>query len=186
MPVKSVKRLDIPDVLLIENFQFSDDRGYFEEVFKESEISKYISCRFVQVNHSYSKKGVLRGLHFQIMPKPQGKLVTVISGRILDVAVDVRRGSPTYKKWVSAEITPGKMIWIPVGFAHGFLALEDSHVLYFVTREFSKEHDSGIAWNDPEINVNWPMTNVIISEKDKKLPLLKDSNANFEYGVDQC
>ncbi|ARM76966.1 dTDP-4-dehydrorhamnose 3,5-epimerase [Acidianus manzaensis] len=179
-------RTSIPEVILIEAKQFSDNRGYFEEIYKESDFHEYIPCHFVQFNHSYSKKGVIRGLHFQLMPVPQGKLVTVTSGKIFDVAVDLRKGSPTYKKWVHAELTPGKLFWIPSGFAHGFLALEDSHVIYFVTREFSKDHDSGIAWNDPEINVKWPTTEVIISEKDGKLPLLRNSKANFEYGMDIC
>jgi len=185
MPFKFI-RTEIPEVILVESTVFNDNRGFFEELYKESDFLSYIPCSFPQFNHSFSKRGVLRGLHFQIMPKPQGKLVTVISGRIYDVAVDLRKGSPTYKKWVSAELTPGKMLWIPVGFAHGFVALEDSNVVYFVSREFSKEHDSGVSWNDPEINVKWPVDNPIISEKDRKLPLLKESNANFEYGVSPC
>ncbi|MCY0860790.1 MAG: dTDP-4-dehydrorhamnose 3,5-epimerase [Sulfolobaceae archaeon] len=182
------KRLEIPEVVLVEAKQFSDNRGYFEELYKQSEFKEYIPCSFVQINHSFSKRGVLRGLHFQVKPVPQGKLVTVTSGRIFDVAVDLRRGSPHYKKWVYAELTPGKLLWIPVGFAHGFLALEDSHVVYLVTREFSKEHDAGIRYDDPEVNVNWPkvLDNVILSDKDKSLPLLKDSRANFEYGDDLC
>ncbi|WP_338598657.1 dTDP-4-dehydrorhamnose 3,5-epimerase [Sulfolobus tengchongensis] len=182
----SFKRLEIPEVILVEAKQFPDDRGYFEEIYKESDFFKEIPCRFVQVNHSFSRKGVLRGLHFQLMPFPQGKLVTVISGRIFDVAVDLRKGSPTYKKWVSVELIPGRLFWIPSGFAHGFVALEDSHVIYFVTREFSKDHDSGIAYNDPEVNVQWPIKDVIVSEKDRNLPLLRDSKANFKYGMDLC
>ncbi|AOL17289.1 dTDP-4-dehydrorhamnose 3,5-epimerase [Sulfolobus sp. A20] len=186
MPFK-FKRLEIPEVILVEAKQFSDDRGYFEELYKQSEFKEYIPCNFVQINHSFSKKGVLRGLHFQIKPIPQGKLVTVISGKIFDVAVDLRKGSPYYKKWVYAELTPGKLLWIPVGFAHGFLALEDSHVVYLVTREFAKEYDSGIRYDDPEVGVKWyKVENFILSEKDKNLPLLKDSNANFNYGDDLC
>ena len=185
MPFNFIKT-EIPEVILIESTMFNDERGFFEELYKESDFFAYIPCRFPQINHSFSRKGVLRGLHFQIMPKPQGKLVTVISGRIYDVAVDLRKGSPTYKKWVSVELTPGKMLWIPAGFAHGFVALEDSHVVYLVTREFSKEHDSGIYWKDPEINVKWPIEEPIISEKDRKLPLIKASNANFVYGISPC
>lgn len=171
-------RTEIPDVLLVETEKYEDSRGFFQELYKESEF-KAILGNFVQVNHSYSKKGVLRGLHFQLNPKPQGKLVTVISGRIYDVAVDLRKNSPSYKKWVGAELTFGKLLWVPVGFAHGFEALADSNVVYFVTGEFSKEYDSGIAWNDPEINVNWPVKEPIISGKDRSLPQLRNSKANF-------
>ncbi|MCI2414727.1 MAG: dTDP-4-dehydrorhamnose 3,5-epimerase [Candidatus Aramenus sp.] len=182
------RRLVIPEVVLIEAKQFSDDRGFFEEIYKESNFKEYVPCRFAQVNHSFSRRGVLRGLHFQLKPVPQGKLVTVISGKIYDVAVDLRKGSPSYKRWVSAVLTPGKLLWIPAGFAHGFLALEESHVVYFVTREFSKEHDSGVRYEDPEINVQWPKVvgDYILSEKDRNLPRLRDSKANFEYGDDLC
>ncbi|BCS91442.1 dTDP-4-dehydrorhamnose 3,5-epimerase [Metallosphaera javensis (ex Sakai et al. 2022)] len=176
----------IPEVVLVQGKQFHDERGFFQELYKESEFREYIPCRFVQMNHSFSRRGVVRGLHFQLMPKPQGKLVTVISGRILDVAVDLRRGSPSYGKWVGEELVPGKFLWVPSGFAHGFQALEDSHVIYLVTREFSPEHDSGIAWNDPEVGVRWPLNEVIVSEKDRKLPRLRESRANFEYGMDLC
>lgn len=183
----SFTRLGIPEVILIENKQFSDNRGYFEEVYKESDFKENgIPCNFIQFNHSFSRKGVLRGIHFQLKPKPQGKLVTVISGRIFDVAVDLRKGSPYYKKWVGVELIPGKALWIPSGFGHGFLALEESHVLYFVTREFDPSLDSGIAWDDEEINVNWPLREPILSEKDRKLPKLRESKANFEYGDNLC
>ncbi|QGA68531.1 dTDP-4-dehydrorhamnose 3,5-epimerase [Sulfolobus sp. E11-6] len=181
------KRLEIPDVILVEAKQFLDNRGYFEEIYKRSDFEPHIPCNFVQVNHSFSKKGVLRGLHFQLKPVPQGKLVTVTSGKIFDVAVDLRKNSPYYKKWVSVILTPSKLLWIPVGFAHGFLALEESHVVYMVTREFSKEHDGGIRYDDPEINVKWPIdSEIIVSDKDRNLPYLKDAKINFEYGDDLC
>ncbi|QKR00837.1 dTDP-4-dehydrorhamnose 3,5-epimerase [Metallosphaera tengchongensis] len=181
------KRLEVPEVVLVEARQFSDERGHFEELYKRSDFRGYVPCDFVQVNHSFSRRGVLRGLHFQLKPVPQGKLVSVVSGRIYDVAVDLRRGSPSYKRWVSAELTPGKLLWVPAGFAHGFLALEDSHVVYFVTREFSKEHDSGIRYDDPEVGVEWPrVEGLVLSEKDRGLPLLRDSKANFEYGDGLC
>ncbi|EZQ12031.1 MULTISPECIES: dTDP-4-dehydrorhamnose 3,5-epimerase [Acidianus] len=181
------KRLAIPEVFLIETKHFSDNRGFFEETYKEKDFKENgIPCNFVQINHSFSVKGVLRGLHFQLKPKPQGKLVTVISGKVLDVAVDLRKGSPTYSKWVSAELTPGRLLWIPCGFAHGFLALEESHVIYLVTRDFDPSLDSGVAWNDEEINVNWPIKEPILSEKDRKLPKLRELNINFEYGDDLC
>lgn len=180
------KRLEIPEVILITSKQFLDNRGYIEELYKESDFKNYIPCNFPQINHSFSKAGVIRGLHFQLNPKAQGKLVTVLSGKIFDVAVDLRVGSPNYKKWVGVTLTPGMLLWIPAGFAHGFAALEDSHVVYMVTKEFSKEHDSGIAWNDEEIGVKWPVENPILSEKDKALPRLKESKANFKYGDDLC
>jgi dTDP-4-dehydrorhamnose 3,5-epimerase len=166
----------MPDVLLVETNQFEDDRGFIQEIYKESDFKEQIPQKFVQVIHSYSKKGVLRGLHFQMNPKLQGKLVTVISGVIYDVAVDLRKDSPTYKKWVGTELTPGMLLWVPVGFAHGFEALEDSNLIYLMTDEFSKEYDSGIAWNDQEINVDWPIKHPIISEKDRSLPSLAVSN----------
>ena len=180
------KRLEIPEVVLIISKQFSDKRGYFEELYKESDFKNYVPCNFPQINHSFSKKGVLRGLHFQLNPYAQGKLVTVISGKIFDVAVDLRVGSPTYKKWVGVELTPGKLLWIPAGFAHGFYALEDSHVVYMVTKEFSKDHDSGIIWNDDEINVKWPTNYPILSDKDSNLPRLRESKANFKYNDSLC
>ncbi|BBL47998.1 MULTISPECIES: dTDP-4-dehydrorhamnose 3,5-epimerase [Metallosphaera] len=166
-------------VTLVETTQYPDDRGFFQELFRESQFP----CRFVQVNHSFSRRGVLRGLHFQAMPVPQGKLVTVITGRIYDVAVDLRRG---FKGWAGVELTPGKLLWIPPGFAHGFQALEDSHVIYFVTREFSPQHDAGVAWDDPEIGVRWPLPNPILSEKDRKLPRLAESRANFPEDPGTC
>ena len=126
-------------------------------------------------------KGLSKG-HF--MPYAQGKLVRVITGKIFDVAVDIRKGSPTFGKWVSAELSEDnkKMLWIPPGFAHGFLSLEDNtNVLYKSTNEYNKESERGILWNDPEIGIKWPFDNPLLSDKDKKHPVLKDADINFNY-----
>lgn len=184
MPFNFIK-LEIPEVILIEPTVFSDERGFFIETYKSSEFKKNgIDYDFVQDNHSKSKRGVLRGLHYQLKPMEQGKLVRCIKGRIWDVAVDIRKGSPTYSKWVAVELSEDnkKMFWIPPGFLHGFVALEDNtEIIYKVTKEYSKEHDRGIFWNDPEINIKWPIDNPILSEKDKALPLLKEAENNFVY-----
>lgn len=179
------KRLEIPDVILITSKAFSDERGFFMESYKESEFkANGINFEFKQDNHSKSSKKVLRGLHYQLEPYAQGKLVRVITGKIFDVAVDIRRGSPTFGKWVSAELSEDnkKMLWIPPGFAHGFLALEDNtNVLYKSTNEYSKESERGILWNDLEIGIKWPLDNPLLSDKDKKHPVLKDADINFNY-----
>ncbi|MDW8036207.1 MAG: dTDP-4-dehydrorhamnose 3,5-epimerase, partial [Candidatus Korarchaeum sp.] len=137
---------------------------------------------FVQVNLSYSKFGVLRGLHYQLKPMEQGKLVTVISGRVIDVALDIRVGSPWYGKHVAVELVPGTLLWIPPGFAHGFQALEESYFLYLVTKEYSPQHERCIRWDDPELGIEWPIREgVIISEKDSRCPPLKGAETNFKY-----
>jgi len=180
------KRLEIPDVILIEPKIFEDGRGFFMETYKHSEFKKNgIEYEFVQDNHSKSKKGVLRGLHYQLKPMEQGKLVRCIRGKIWDVAVDIRKGSPWYGKWVAVELSEDNklMLWIPPGFAHGFVALEDNtEVVYKVTKEYAPELDRGIIWNDPDIGINWPIEEPILSEKDKKLPKLKEAENNFVYG----
>ncbi len=180
------KRLEIPDVILIEPKIFEDSRGFFMETYKYSEFKENgIEYEFVQDNHSKSKKGVLRGLHYQLRPMEQGKLVRCIRGRIWDVAVDIRKGSPWYKKWVAVELSEENklMLWVPPGFAHGFIALEDNtEVIYKVTKEYAPELDRGIIWNDPDIDIKWPIENPILSEKDSKLPRLKDAENNFIYG----
>ncbi len=180
------KRLEIPDVILIEPKIFEDSRGFFMETYKYSEFKENgIEYEFVQDNHSKSKKGVLRGLHYQLRPMEQGKLVRCIRGRIWDVAVDIRKGSPWYKKWVAVELSEENklMLWVPPGFAHGFIALEDNtEVFYKVTKEYAPELDRGIIWNDPDIGIKWPIENPILSEKDSKLPRLKDAENNFIYG----
>ena len=163
-------------------------RGWFSETFRETWLGDIgLGSRFVQENQSYSKKtGTLRGLHFQVPPAPQAKLITVLRGRILDVAIDVRRDSPTYGKYVSIELSAesGRQMYIPVGFAHGFLTLEDDvTVQYKVSDYYAPTHDSGIRWNDPDIAIPWPMADadIIISDKDRRLPLLKEFASPFAY-----
>ena len=173
----SFSSLGIPDVMLVIPKYYSDERGYFLESFKESEFSaNKINAKFVQDNVSFSTKGVLRGLHYQQKPKEQAKLISVISGEIFDVAVDIRKDSTTYGKWVSQILSEKnhKMLYIPEGFAHGFCTLSDTaNVLYKVTNEYSPENERGIIWNDPNVSISWPIENLIISEKDKKLPILQ-------------
>jgi len=168
-----------------------DDRGWFSESFNKERLSEIgIGCDFIQDNESNSKRaGTLRGLHFQLPPQAQAKLVSVVRGKILDVVVDVRHGSPTYGKHVSVEISAesGQRIYVPAGFAHGFLTLEnDVVVMYKVSTSYAPALDAGIRWNDPDIAISWPIKNadVIISEKDRRLPLLKEFSSPFAYDGD--
>jgi len=178
-------KLSIPDVILVEAKSLPDDRGFFLESFKESSFIKNgINTKFVQDNYSRSIKGVLRGLHYQKNPKAQAKLVTVLRGEIFDVTVDIRKDSPTYGKWISEVLSEQnhKLLYIPEGFAHGYCVLSDeADIFYKANQEYSPEHDSGFIWNDPEINIKWPIDKPIISEKDQKLALLKNADNNFEY-----
>ena len=181
----SFKRLDIPEIILVESQPFPDDRGYFMESFKESVFIKNgINTKFVQDNFSHSTKGVLRGLHYQKSPKAQAKLVTALRGEIFDVAVDIRKNSPTYGKWLGETLSEKnhKLLYIPEGFAHGFCALsEEADVLYKVNNEYSPEHEKGILWNDPEMDIAWPIDKPILLEKDLLLPVLKNADNNFTY-----
>lgn len=179
------KRLSIPEVILIESKSFPDDRGFFLENFKESDFTAGgIDAKFVQDNYSHSVKSVLRGLHYQTNPKAQAKLVSALQGEIFDVAVDIRKGSPTFGKWIS-EILSGenhKSLFIPEGFAHGFCVLsEKADVLYKVNQEYSVKHDRGLLWNDTTLDIKWPTDKPIISEKDNQLPLFKNIENNFVY-----
>lgn len=177
MPFNFVKT-DIDGVVIIEPAIFGDARGSFRESYKKSDfVVNGIDEDFVQDNHSVSSKGVLRGLHFQSAPMAQGKLVRVTRGSVWDVAVDLRPDSPTFKKWVGVELTEenGKMFYIPPGFGHGFVTLEDdTHFLYKCTEEYSPEHDGGIKWDDPELAIDWPLTDVSVSDKDAVLPYLSE------------
>lgn len=162
---------NIPDVLLIEPEIFGDDRGFFFESFNQNQFEKATGRKinFVQDNHSKSIKGVLRGLHYQISPKAQGKLVRVIQGEVFDVAVDLRQSSPTFGQWVGELLSADnkKQIWIPEGFAHGFLTLSDTaEFLYKMTDFYSPEHEQSILWDDQTIGINWPMRDVSLSSKD--------------------
>ena len=179
------KRLSIPDVILVEPQLFSDDRGFFFESFKESDFfSNGIDKNFVQDNFSHSVNGVIRGLHFQKAPKAQAKLVTVLKGKIFDVAVDIRKNSPTYGKWVSEILSDNthNLLYEPEGFAHGFCVISDeADVLYKVSNEYSQEHERSIIWNDPKLDIQWPIKKPIISNKDNKLSLLENLDNDFVY-----
>jgi dTDP-4-dehydrorhamnose 3,5-epimerase len=163
----------IPDVMLIEPKVFGDDRGFFFESFNEHRFAELtgLSPKFVQDNHSKSAKGVLRGLHYQIK-QAQGKLVRVVAGEVFDVAVDLRKSSPTFGKWVGAYLSAEnkKQLWIPEGFAHGFLVLSDSaEFLYKTTDYYAPEHERCLAWNDPTIGIDWPLAGEpLLSGKDKQ------------------
>ncbi|MCF8053883.1 MAG: dTDP-4-dehydrorhamnose 3,5-epimerase [Deltaproteobacteria bacterium] len=174
----SFQPLDIPEVIVITPKIFPDERGYFKESFKGSDFQNVaLPEHFVQDNISFSRQGVLRGLHYQKEPKAQGKLVSVISGTVWDVAVDMRPESSTFKRWVGIELNDDnhKMVYIPVGFAHGFLTLSKSaYFLYKCTNEYSPMHDAGIRWDDPEIAISWNVKNPILSPKDAALPRLSD------------
>ncbi|WP_457580264.1 dTDP-4-dehydrorhamnose 3,5-epimerase [Ensifer canadensis] len=176
-------------VVLVRSKRFGDERGWFSETYNESAFSQRgISDRFVQDNHSLSVPvGTLRGLHFQTPPFAQAKLVRCIRGRIFDVAVDIRRASPTFGQWVGAELSAenGNQLYVPVGFAHGFVTLEPSaEVTYKVSNVYSPENDGGVRWNDAQIGVNWPLPEGIaptLSAKDEHQPLLRDFDSPFEY-----
>lgn len=164
----------ISGLLIIEPRAFPDERGFFMETFKVSEYSAHgVPVQFVQDNHSKSSRGTLRGLHYQTGEHAQGKLVRCTHGRLWDVAVDIRKDSPTYGKWDAVELSAEnhKMFWIPSGFAHGFIALEDDTELqYKCTAEYNKESEGGIRWDDPTLAIDWPITDVLVSEKDAILP----------------
>ncbi len=166
-----VTPLAIPDVLLIEPQVFGDDRGFFFESFNQERFEKALGHKinFVQDNHSKSLKGVLRGLHYQLPPKAQGKLVRVIQGEVFDVAVDLRQSSATFGKWVGEILSSDnkKQLWIPEGFAHGFLTLSDTaEFLYKTTDFYSKDHEQAIQWNDKKIHIDWPTKKPLLSAKD--------------------
>jgi len=184
-----VMETPIKELILIKPAVYRDERGFFMESYNEKEFRAIgLDMKFVQDNHSRSKKGVLRGLHFQ-NPHAQGKLVRVIRGKVFDVAVDLRPDSPTFGKWYGVELSEENnlMMYIPEGFAHGFLVLSDvADFVYKVTDYYCKECDGGIIWNDPEIAIKWPLKeygieNPILSEKDSKLPLLSEIKDKLEW-----
>ena len=171
-----VTPLNIPDVLLIEPQVFGDDRGFFLESFNQKKFEEAVKHKinFVQDNHSKSVKGVLRGLHYQLPPKAQGKLVRVIQGEVFDVAVDIRKLSPTFGMWIGEILSADnkKQLWIPEGFAHGFVTLSDtSEFLYKTTDFYSSEYEHSILWNDQTLNIKWPIEKVSLSDKDLKASL---------------
>lgn len=176
---------EIPDIIIIKPKIFNDDRGFFMETYKYSEFAAFgIKENFVQDNHSKSTKGVLRGLHYQKNPKAQGKLIRCTKGKVFDIGVDIRKNSPDFGKSTGVILSEENknMLYIPAGFAHGFLVISDvAELQYKTTEEYSTENERGIIWNDPDLNINWGIDNPVISEKDKKLPYLKDADINFVY-----
>lgn len=181
-----VIKTDIEGVLIIEPRVFGDNRGYFFESFNAKEFADKtgLDVTFVQDNESMSTYGVLRGLHFQLPPFTQAKLLRCVVGKVLDVAVDIRKGSPTYGKYVMCELTGDnhRMLFVPKGMAHGFCVLSDKAIFQYKCDEFyHPKAEGGIAWNDPDIAIQWPIpvTDIVLSEKDKHHPALKDFDSPF-------
>ena len=175
--------MEIPGLVLIQPKVFGDDRGFFFELYKHSDFVKAgIGEHLVQDNYSKSTEGVLRGLHYQKNPRAQGKLVMCLKGRIYDVAVDIRKGSPHYGRWAGVELSEKtrNMLYVPPGFAHGFQVISDTaEVMYKCTDEYSPADDRGIIWNDPDLNIAWPLRDPVLSGKDKVHPPLRDADNNF-------
>ncbi len=183
-----IRELGLPGVFEITPKKFGDERGFFSETFALSKLTAHgLPGHWVQDNHSHSApKHVVRGLHYQEPPMAQDKLVRVVRGAILDVAVDIRRGSPHFGNWVSLEVSAKawNQILVPVGFAHGFITLEpDTEVVYKVTAPYSAAHDRGIRWDDPDIGIAWPLAGQqpVLSTKDAIAPLLRDVVCAFEF-----
>lgn len=182
-----VIKTSLEEVAIIEPHIFNDARGYFFESFSERDFNSQVrQVKFVQDNESKSSYGVLRGLHFQKPPFCQSKLVRVIKGAVLDVAVDIRKGSPTFGKHVAVELTEDnhRQLFIPRGFAHGFSVLSDEVIFQYKCDNFyAPKSEGAIAWNDPDLNIDWkiPADRIILSEKDKNHPLLKDADWLFDY-----
>ena len=183
-------RTEIPDVVIIEPTVHGDERGYFVETFRADKLEEFLGYKinFCQDNESKSSRGVLRGLHYQLAPAAQTKLVRVIQGKVLDVAVDIRKSSPTFGKHVSVELTAENkhQLLVPRGFAHGFVVLEDNTIFaYKVDNYYSPENDRGIAFDDKALNINWQVAHseLNLSAKDKVQPKLEETEDIFEYGV---
>ena len=168
---------DLPGCLVLEPQVFGDERGFFYESFNHDKLAAHgLQPAFVQGNVSSSTRGVLRGLHYQ-WPKPQGKLVSVLEGEVWDVAVDIRRGSPTFGRWTGVVLSAGnkRHFWIPEGFAHGFLTLSERALFtYLCTATYDRSADAGIRWDDPALAIDWPASAPLLSDKDAKAPLLGD------------
>jgi len=183
-------RTDIPDIVICEPTVHGDERGYFVETFRADKLEEFLGYKinFCQDNESKSSRGVLRGLHYQLSPAAQTKLVRVIQGKVLDVAVDIRKGSPTFGKHVAVELTAEnkRQLLVPRGFAHGFVVLEDDTIFaYKVDNYYSPENDRGILFSDEALQINWqvPHDELNLSTKDKVQPKLAETNDIFEYGV---
>ena len=183
-------RTEIPDVIIIEPQVHGDNRGYFVETFRQDKLEEFLGYKinFCQDNESKSSKGVLRGLHYQLHPSAQTKLVRVIQGSVLDIAVDIRKGSPTFGKHIAVELNTKnkKQVLVPRGFAHGFVVLEDDTIFsYKVDNYYSPENDRGIAFDDVDLNIDWILqySELNLSDKDTKQPKLSEAKDIFEYGV---
>lgn len=178
--------LEIPDVVLVRPTRHDDRRGWFRETYRQSAFSAAgIDAEFAQDNLVRSVHGVLRGMHFQLPPAAQGKLVGVAQGRIFDVAVDLRSGRATYGQWAARTLDAdgGALLWIPPGFAHGYLVLsETAHVTYKVTAEYRGELNRGFRWNDPEVGIEWPLDDPILSDRDLDLPRFRELDVSFPEG----
>jgi dTDP-4-dehydrorhamnose 3,5-epimerase len=186
--VMQCKSLNIPDVKILQPVRHEDSRGFFSEIFNTKDLATSgLELEIVQENFAFSKQAhTIRGIHFQTPPYEQAKLVQVVSGAIYDVAVDLRKGSPWYGQFAGAEISAKKwnQILIPAGFGHGLCTLEpNTAVIYKVTQHFSKQHDAGISWNDPELDIPWPLGNIkpLLSDKDEALPMLANFSSPFIY-----
>lgn len=175
----------LPGIVLIEETRRGDARGFFAETYKESAFrAAGIPGPFVQDNHARSARGVLRGLHYQIPPRAQGKLVRVVTGEIFDVAVDLRRGSPSFGRWTGVRLSAdeGRMLWIPPGFAHGYVVLsETADFTYKVTAEYDASLERGVRWDDPAIGVEWPLAEPVLSERDRSQPPLAEADLPFDF-----
>lgn len=183
-------KTNIPDVVIVQPKVHGDQRGYFTETFRADKLEEFLGYKinFVQDNESRSNKGVLRGIHYQLPPYAQTKLVRVIKGRVLDVAVDIRRNSPTFGKYAAVELSGEnkKQLLVPRGFAHGFVVLEDDTIFaYKVDSYYSAKNDRGIAFDDQTLNIDWiiPKKELLLSDKDKRQPTLLQAEDLFEYGV---
>jgi dTDP-4-dehydrorhamnose 3,5-epimerase len=183
-----ITKTPLDGLLVLEPRVFGDDRGFFMEYYNRDSFAELgIKEPFLQDNHSRSSRGIVRGLHYQIHPSPMGKLVKCTRGKIFDVGVDIRHGSPTFGKW-HGEILTGNdhmMLYLPPGFAHGFLALEDNtDVIYACTGVYTPKDERSIRWNDPAIGIKWPLEQIgqpIVNEKDTQAPLLKDAETNYRW-----
>jgi len=174
---------DISGVIVIDPPVFPDDRGFFMESYKRSEFAAGgINETFVQCNQSKSARGILRGLHYQKNPKAQAKLVRALSGEIYDVAVDLRKGSSTYGKWTTVILSAEnkKMLFVPVGFAHGLCVTSaDAEMLYMTTEEYAPDLEAGVLWDDPDLAIEWPVANPVLSARDRAWPRLRDADNTF-------
>ncbi|MGH7818126.1 MAG: dTDP-4-dehydrorhamnose 3,5-epimerase [Candidatus Binatia bacterium] len=184
MPFRFIKT-EISEIVVVEPRVFPDERGFFMETYKRSEFAAQgIDEVFVQVNHSRSSKGTLRGLHYQKHPKAQGKLVRAVAGEIFDVAVDIRQGAPTFGKSVVVSLSSEnkKILYVPAGFAHGFCVVSDeAEIAYMTTAEYAPECEAGVRWDDPALAISWPLDDPKLSNRDLGWPFLKDADNNFHY-----